>query len=284
MGCLLTVFASPSSPVMSCILTPPSAPPRSWRPRAAASISLWCPAWTSCLTHGVCLSVLPVHARQLDPPLSAAAFLAATCRGFRAAHAESWWPAYDTETGNLLEPRSGRFWRELSPGDEVQAAVDACPKYATLLLRPGTFPLAQSPLAGLSNYGVNVFGRGLSTLEAPPGLDCAVALGTFTGQRAFALDGVTVRSAAGGKCGVQMTDGPARLQACVIIGPSLNGVKVCDFFDSYHIDDDENEYDEYFANAVIIDCRCGEYNISSWGLEKRECAPPPSPPPNFLRF
>ena len=50
--------------------------------------------------------------------------MASTCRGFRAAHAESWWPVFDPATCNVLEPRSGRFWRELSPGDDLRAAAE----------------------------------------------------------------------------------------------------------------------------------------------------------------
>ena len=108
------------------------------------------------------------------PSARAAALLACTCRGFRAAHAESWWPALDPATGNVLEPRSGRFWRELSPGDDVQAAVKACPEGGCILLRPGVHSLVPQgvPLVGQSlglqvHRAVNVFGRGLATVQSP---------------------------------------------------------------------------------------------------------------------
>ena len=154
----------------------------------------------------------------------------------------------------MLEPRSGRFWRELSPGDDVQAAVKACPEGGCILLRPGTFDLA--PLRdGLSIYAVNVFGRGHVTLVAPLGCSRAVAMGGGLWRRTFALDGVTVRSRVGGECGVRMRDGLARLQSCFITGRSVNGVEICDSLDSVGEDDDEDD-DVPHSDAVVINCRC----------------------------
>ena len=74
-----------------------------------------------------------------------AARLALTCRGFRSAAAESWWPVVNAATGAVSEPRSGRFWRTLSPGDDVQGAVDACPEGGCILLGPGNYVLTAGP-------------------------------------------------------------------------------------------------------------------------------------------
>ena len=117
----------------------------------------------------MCPTIFPfrIHFRPPSPSARAAARLAATCRGFRAAHAESWWPALDPATGNVLEPRAGRFWRELSPGDDVRAAVKACPEGGCILLRPGTHTLVPQGGVGLEiNHAVNIFGRGLATVQA----------------------------------------------------------------------------------------------------------------------
>ena len=74
---------------------------------------------------------------RVSPPPSDAAALACTCRGFRAAYADSWWPSIDLISSAVREPASGRFWRELGPGDDIQASLDVCPEGACLLLKPG---------------------------------------------------------------------------------------------------------------------------------------------------
>ena len=125
----------------------------------------------------------------------AAALLACTCRGFRAAHAESWWPALDPATGNVLEPRSGRFWRELSPGDDVQAAVEACPEGGCILLRPGVYALVpQEGGVGLNILrSVNLFGRGAATVQSP-GCKYTIYIRAHSSDSHFALDGLILRT------------------------------------------------------------------------------------------
>ena len=164
----------------------------------------------------------------LSPSARAAARLAATCRGFRAAHAESWWPALDPATGNVLEPRSGRFWRELSPGDDVQAAVKACPEGGCILLRPGVHTLVPQGEVGLIiNRAVNIFGKGAATVQSP-GSSSTIHISAHSANSPFALDGLIVRSVgqqAGGD-GVAIAGGSPRLQSCVITGPSLVGLHI----------------------------------------------------------
>ena len=145
---------------------------------------------------------------RLPPLKRSAACLACTCRSFRAAHAASWWPSLDPATGNVLEPHAGRFWRELSPGDDLQAAVDACPRGACMLLRPGTHrPGTQSQEPLQRRYGLridkrlHIFGRGQATLEGPVPLSGAVRPWDFgstcvylaPGAFRATLDGLVVR-------------------------------------------------------------------------------------------
>ena len=183
-----------------------------------------------------------------------AALLACTCRGFRAAHVESWWPAFDPATGNVLEPRSGRFWRELSPGDNVRAAVKKCPEGGCILLRPGIYALAPRKIS-LSRTGlsieapVNIFGRGQATVQSP-GCERTIHI---SGERPvglctqFALDGLTVQSLAShrnGCYGVLISGGSSRLQSCVITGPSYCALRIA----SGGAD---------LPPPVVINCRCG---------------------------
>ena len=186
----------------------------------------------------------------------AAALLACTCRGFRAAHAESWWPAFDPATGNALEPRSGRFWRELSPGDDVQAAVNTCPAGGCILLRPGTH-VDQKGL--IIDTPVSVFGRGQATFQSSS-IDYAIYVLSPRPGRLFALDGLVVRNVNThpGVVGVMINAGSPRLQSCDIVGPRSS----CGLF---FIDASPS------PPPVVINCRCG----SARG-EKR--------PANAMRF
>ena len=173
--------------------------------------------------------------------------MAATCRGFRAAHAESWWPALDPATGNVLEPCSGRFWRELSPGDDVEAAVKACPLGGCILLRPGVHTLAPQgdPSVGLRvPRALNIFGRGLATVQSP-GSGSAILLMVQSTDSPFALDGLIVRSLDQqlGSTGVNIVGkSSARLQSCAITGPAFIGLQI---------------FSASPSPPVIINCRWG---------------------------
>ena len=164
----------------------------------------------------------------LSPSARAAALLACACRGFRAAHAESWWPAADPATGNVLEPRSGRFWRELSPGDDVRAAVKKCPEGGCILLRPGIHTIVPRGVSGLSMWdSVNIFGRGLATVQSP-GCNITIATDVDSPSSPFALDGIIVRSVdnQAGRLGVAIAGGSLRLQSCAITGPNFVGLHI----------------------------------------------------------
>ena len=174
--------------------------------------------------------------------------MACTCRGFRAAHAESWWPAFDPATGNVLEPRSRRFWRELSPGDNLRAAVKKCPKGGCILLRPGIYALAphkSSYNAGLAiEAPVSLFGRGLATLQSP---GCSPLLDVSGATFPFALDGLVVQTLGGNRTGdsVLVFGGPVRLQACTIAGPCGTAIRI--------VGRAENDPSR---SPVIINCKC----------------------------
>ena len=175
----------------------------------------------------------------------AAARLASTCRGFRAAYAESWWPTFDPETDNVLEPRSGRFWRELSPGDDVQAAVGACPKGGCILLRPGTHTLASQEAGITIRNPINIFGRGLAKIQSP-GSDHIVHIAPPPNLSSLIiLDGLVVHSSGNpdGSVGVYVRGGSTRLQSCVIDGPSRHGLEITN---------------GSRCPPVVINCRCGE--------------------------
>ena len=162
------------------------------------------------------------------PSARAAALLACTCRGFRAAHAESWWPAFEPATGNVLEPCSGRFWRELSPGDDVQAAVTKCPDGGCILLRPGVHSLVPQGGWGLYLEGaISLFGRGLAAVQSP-GCSSTIYINVQSPDAPFALDGLTVQSLGqlAHSCGVVIAGGSPRLQSCAITGPSLFGLLI----------------------------------------------------------
>ena len=131
----------------------------------------------------------------------------------------------------MLEP--GRFWRELSPGDDVQAAAKACPPDRCILLRPGVHVLEpRAQLFSLVGVGltlfhrVHIFGRGQATVQSP-GCGITVAIrGPHLGARCT-LDGLTVLTVSDtGDSGVVMDGGPVRLQSCVITGPSRFGLQV----------------------------------------------------------
>ena len=154
----------------------------------------------------------------------------------------------------MLEPRSGRFWRELSPGDDVQAAVNACPEGGCILLRPGTHALTSKQLSssrvGLSIVApVSIFGRGQATLQSP-GRDCTVDINyrSRVSHSLFTLDGLTVQSLASSRLssvGVSLYGGSSRLQSCVITGPSLACLRIMAVSADY-------------TPPVIIKCRCGD--------------------------
>ena len=132
----------------------------------------------------------------------------------------------------MLEPRKSRFWRELAPGDDVQAAADGCPDGGCLLLRPGTHTM----LVGLLiTKPLHLFGRGLATLEGAPQdgvIPRTAVLVTKSATRAT-LDGLHVTTTvipgdfdddSHSAC-VTIKADQARLQACKI-GPAITGVIV----------------------------------------------------------
>ena len=91
------------------------------------------------------------------------------CRGAAAAaaSASNWRSASRFyRSGAVLEPASGTFDVTVAPGEDVQAAVDACPPGGSVLLLPGTHA---GPLVLLADKEVHVFGRGHATLRTASG-------------------------------------------------------------------------------------------------------------------
>ena len=64
-------------------------------------------------------------------------------------------------SGAVLEPANGAFDVTVTPGVDVQAAVDKCPPGGCVLLLPGTH---HGSLSLLAEKKVHVFGRGRATL------------------------------------------------------------------------------------------------------------------------
>ena len=116
--------------------------------------------------------------------------------------------------GAVREPASGAFDVTVAPGENVQAAVDACPAGGSVLLLPGTH---DGPLVLTAGKVVHVFGRGLATLRAATGtvVTSEAAEGT--------VDGLIIRREVGSafknKC-VWINGGRLRLQACDVTSAS----------------------------------------------------------------
>ena len=111
----------------------------------------------------------------------------------------------------MREPASGTFDVTVAPGEDVQAAVDACPPDGSVLLLPGTH---DGPLVLTTGKVVHVFGLGRATLRAQTGTVVLSKAATAT------LDGLVLRREAGGTTNYQhcvwITGGRLRLQACDI--------------------------------------------------------------------
>ena len=86
--------------------------------------------------------------------------------------------------GLVLEPASGAFDVTVAPGENVQAAVDACPAGGCVLLLPGTHA---GPLVLTTGKVVHVFGRGRALLKTSTGAVVMSEAATST------LDGLIIR-------------------------------------------------------------------------------------------
>ena len=105
--------------------------------------------------------------------------MACSFKAAAAALPQSKWPRKVRifRSGAVLEPYSGAFDVTVAPGEDVQAAVDACPPGGCVLLLPGTHagPLklgprmvenGEWPPVWTADKEVHIFGRGRATLRA----------------------------------------------------------------------------------------------------------------------
>ena len=139
------------------------------------------------------------------------------CAAAAAAYREGRWPrAVRTKRdGAVLEPSSGAFDVTVASGDDVQAAVDRCPRGGCVLLRPGTH---DGPLVLAADKVVHVFGRGQATLRTAAGT-------VVTSEAAIAtLDGLVIRREAGDDEGEHDADD----DGCVFIMGGALRLRGCD--------------------------------------------------------
>ena len=133
--------------------------------------------------------------------------LAAEARGVAPAAADAALAAAAAPPDGFVATPAA-FDVTVAPGEDVQAAVDACPPGGTVLLGPGTHA---GPLTLGADKEVHVFGRGRATLRAEWG-DALLS----RAARAT-VDGLIVRrEAAGLGHAVCVSGGRLRLQACDI--------------------------------------------------------------------
>ena len=100
--------------------------------------------------------------------------------------ASKWHSAVRITPGGLVrEPASGTFDVTVAPGEDVQAAVDACPPDGSVLLLPGTH---DGPLVLMAGKVVHMFGLGLATLQAATG-----TVVTSEAETAVDVDGLIIR-------------------------------------------------------------------------------------------
>ena len=142
--------------------------------------------------------------------------LACSLKAAAAAYPRSKWPraVRIKRSGAVLEPASGAFDVTVAPDEDVQAAVDRCPRGGCVLLLPGTHA---GPLALTADKLVHVFGRGEATLRTATGsvLQSSAAEST--------IDGLAMRRQIGlsnSDDGVWIRGGRLRLQACDVTAPS----------------------------------------------------------------
>jgi len=177
--------------------------------------------------------------------------IACVCRAAAAAFPAKWHSAIRIATGGLvLAPASGAYDVTVSPGTNVQEAVDACPPDGSVLLLPGTH---EGPLMLAAEKKVHVFGRGRALLRTATGtvLTSDAAIST--------VDGLIIRREAGGisnenrDC-VCIRGGQLRMQMCDIVcdAPFSPGVAI-----------------EGGANPFLDACWCGVH--ARGGCSQPDC-------------
>ena len=144
-----------------------------------------------------------------------AVMLACSFKAAAAAYPQSKWPrkVRVRRSGIVIEPVGGSFDVTVAPGEDVQAAVDRCPRGGSVLLLPGTHA---GPLSLQAGQIVHVFGRGQAALHAVGGnfLSSKAAQSTCDGLL-LRWDPRSLGSYADCNC-VYIAGGGLRLQACDI--------------------------------------------------------------------
>ena len=126
----------------------------------------------------------------------------------------------------------------VAPGEDVQAAVDACPPGGSVLLLPGAHegPLVLGPREVANGEGppvqvgdkeVHVFGCGQATLRTS-GKNVKDVL--TSSAEVATVDGLVLRREASGGGGnhaaVCINGGRLRLQACFVVKSTFDGVRI----------------------------------------------------------
>ena len=141
----------------------------------------------------------------------------------------AWWAEQHEAAAVRADPPSGwvfvpeKFDVTVAPGEDIQAAVDACPPGGSVLLQPGTHA---GPLALKADKEVHVFGRGRALLQS-------AAFGVIASEAARStLDGLIVRCESKSKGrgeregGITVKGGRLRIQACDVTSASIPCISI----------------------------------------------------------
>ena len=202
------------------------------------------------------LSRLSSHHR--DAATLACAFKAAA----DARLASKWNSAVRIAPGGLvLVPASGAFDVTVAPGENVQAAVDACPPGGCVLLLPGAH---DGPLVLAAGKVVHVFGRGRALLQTSTGTLVTSESATST------LDGLIIRREASHNdeeeeeveeeeeddFSVWIKGGRLHLQACDVTSAALDSTCVVI---------------EGGADPLLVSCKCARLSFPVLSLALLSC-------------
>lgn len=152
-----------------------------------------------------------------------AALFACSCRAAALAYTRSKWPRVVRISRSRIvrEPSTGLFDVTVTPGMNVQAAVNSCPRGGCVLLLAG---MHEGPLVLTADMNVHIFGRGEATLWYATGDVISSNATTST------LDGVIIlsNSMEYDHIGIRIHGGCLRLQFCNVTSKEYECIFICD--------------------------------------------------------